>query len=77
MSKYYFDIRSGSSLKQDPDGSDLPDIHAARAEGLLSARELVAEHIRCGEAIGGKALEIRDARGHVLHTFPLASVIIF
>lgn len=64
MPKYFFDVRSGSSINRDPDGRGLPDIDVARAEGLLSARELVAEQIRCGEAIGGKSLEIRDASGH-------------
>ena len=37
MPMFYLHIRDGDGLFEDPDGSDLPDLGAARAEAALAA----------------------------------------
>jgi hypothetical protein len=32
MPRYYFHIRNGSDLDEDPEGTELPDINAAHAD---------------------------------------------
>lgn len=66
MQTFYFHVRDGDALIEDPDGSDLPDLEAARAEALLAAREAVAEALRAGRAVDGRRFEIADDAGRVL-----------
>lgn len=68
MPTFHFHIRVGGHLFEDPDGSDLPDLGAARAEALAAVREAVAEQIKTGEAVGGQSFEITDEAGRVLAT---------
>lgn len=75
MRRFYFHIRDGSGLIEDPDGSDLPDLDAARAEALASAREILANRLRSGEVLDGQSIEITDAAGEVLATVPLKDAI--
>src|SRR5688572_20597270 len=37
MPRYYFHVRTGGSLRRDPDGRDLPDIDAARKSAVAMA----------------------------------------
>nr|WP_294167852.1 hypothetical protein [uncultured Sphingomonas sp.] len=53
MPTFHFHIRVGGHLFEDPDGSDLPELGAARAEALAAVREAVAEQIKTGKAVGG------------------------
>ena len=41
MPRYYIDIRSHFGTNEDPNGIDLPDIDAARAEALKIAEKLL------------------------------------
>jgi hypothetical protein len=43
MPRYYFHVRAGSSLTQDPEGLDLPDIEAARKEAVKRACRIWSE----------------------------------
>ena len=68
MPSYYFHIRDGDRLIEDPDGSELPNLEAARAEAFAAAREAIAEQIRMGKSVGGRSFEIADEAGRVLAT---------
>jgi Domain of unknown function (DUF6894) len=46
MPHYYLHIRDGTELVEDPDGTDLPDLEAARQEALEGAREMLAAWVR-------------------------------
>lgn len=70
MPRFYLHIRDGGRLIADPDGSDLPDLDAARAEALASAREILAEKVKVGGVLNGQRIEITDAAGAVLATVP-------
>jgi hypothetical protein len=75
MPRYYFHIRTADAFIRDPDGSDLPDLDAARVEAGHSARHLLAELLRDGEVVDGQVFEISDEAGAVLERVPLRSVI--
>lgn len=57
MSRYYFHIPEPNS---DPEGTELPDLAAARREALLAAREILANAIKTGS--GGRAAAHPDYR---------------
>ncbi len=73
MARFYFHIREGDVVIEDPDGSELPDLRAAELEAALSARALVVERILAGKCIGDRVLEVADSTGRVLATVSLRS----
>lgn len=52
----------------DPDGSELPDLDAARAEAIGAARHLWAEAILAGRDLPDWSFEIADGQGRLLAT---------
>jgi hypothetical protein len=75
--RFYFHIVDGETTIMDPDGSELPDLAAARDEALQSARHLLADKIRAGEVLDGQKFEIRDGEGRLLATVPFRDAIRF
>jgi hypothetical protein len=75
MPRYFFHIRSSDGIIQDPDGTELPDIVAARMEAELSARDLLADLLRQGIRLDGQMFEISDSDGKVLETLPFRKVL--
>jgi hypothetical protein len=75
MPRYYFHIRTKDALIGDPDGSDLADLDAARAEAQQSARNLLAALLARGEVLDGQVFEICDADGRVIESIPFRSVL--
>jgi len=75
MPRYFFHIRSSDGIIEDPDGSDLPDLDAARREAELSARDLLADLLRQGVALDGQAFEITDEMGQILERLPFRNVL--
>jgi hypothetical protein len=66
MARYYFHVKQGDRLLEDPEGVDLPDPDEARALALKSARELWAETIKAGHDLPADAFVIEDERGQSL-----------
>ena len=75
MPRFYFNIRDGDALIEDPDGSDLRDLDVARTEALAAAREILANRLRANRILDGQRIEITDAAGDVLATVSLKDVI--
>jgi hypothetical protein len=75
MPRYFLHIRDGDRYIADDEGSDLPDLDAARAEAVLGAREIMAEKLRAGEVLNGETIEITDAEGVVLEVVTFRSVL--
>ena len=75
MPTFFFHLRDGGELIEDPDGSDLPDLDAARAEAIAGAREAVAEGVRAGKPVLGRSVEIADGAGRVLATVTARDVL--
>ncbi len=67
MQRYFLNIIDSHGRLNDPEGSHHPDIAAARAEAIASARELMCHAITAEGRIGlHRIVEITDEHGHVL-----------
>lgn len=75
MPRYYFHIRSDDGLILDPDGTELVDLDAARAEAEQSARDLLANLLKDGKELDGQVFEISDHTGNVLERLPFRKVL--
>jgi len=52
MERYFIHLRrTGEPTLKDPEGSELPDLNAAKEEALTAARELLAETIKAGQEV--------------------------
>jgi hypothetical protein len=70
--RYYLHI---DEFGTDPEGTELPDLEAARREAILSAREMLAEWIIvAADEIPLKIL-IADEQGNVLATVHMRDVL--
>ena len=63
MARYFFHIKDGADLIQDPEGSELATMEDARSQALKSARELWADAIKSGRSLGADAVVIADEQG--------------
>ena len=63
---FFFHIHDGTSIIEDFDGTDLPDLTAARVEALASARDLLADRVRAGQVVDGQHFEITDESGAIV-----------
>ena len=75
MGRFYFHLQARDEIVQDDEGSDFPDLSAARREAVLSARELLAEAIRSGNQKVPDAFVIADEDWRTLDTVLLAAVL--
>lgn len=63
MPNFYLYLEHDGVRIEDPDGSDLPDLHAAHAEALAAARDLWAQAIVRGEDLSDRRFIIFDEHG--------------
>ncbi|XIA67951.1 DUF6894 family protein [Bradyrhizobium sp. TZ2] len=70
-----FHVRAGNEITPDDQGTDLPDLSAAKREALLSARELLAEAIKSGKQTVPEVFVIADDEGRTLDIVSLAAVL--
>jgi hypothetical protein len=68
MPHFYLHLRDGDDLIEDPDGSDLPDVEAAKEEARVSARHILADRVRAGKLIGNQRFAIVDEVGNLCAT---------
>jgi hypothetical protein len=66
MQRFYFHLRDGTQFVPDETGMDLSGMEEARREAIQSAREILADQLRNGEALDGQRIEISDDTGTVL-----------
>jgi hypothetical protein len=60
----------------DGEGHDLPDLAAAKAEAINSAREIMAAHIATGRPVHlDDRIEVADCTGKVLAVIPFRELI--
>jgi hypothetical protein len=57
MARFYFHLQEADELYIDPEGTEIPDVDAARQEALLAARDILGKNRRLGKVNG-----LRDAR---------------
>ncbi len=68
--RFHFNHRTPSGLIIDPDGSELPDLAAARAEVITAARHLWGEAIVACRDLADEHFEIVDGDGSTLLSLP-------
>lgn len=68
MPRFFFRARKGQDLLPDVEGTDLPDLAAARADAVTSLQQLAAERAHGGAISDLQAIEITDEAGQVLAT---------
>jgi hypothetical protein len=60
----------------DPDGGEFTDLESARAEASQSARDLMAEELRCGRPVPfAWQTQVADSDGNILLTLPFARLV--
>jgi hypothetical protein len=74
MPTYYFQLQTGASVVEDPEGSELPDLQTARLFAVESARELVAHAIKWNHSVPDRVLVV-DGNGRELLTVFTTEVI--
>jgi hypothetical protein len=75
MPRFYFHIKHGPDLIRDEEGVDLESTALARAQALMSARELLADAIRAGRELGADAFVIADQEGNQLTFVPFSEAL--
>ena len=71
MPRFYFHILSNGVAIPDDEGIDLPNLLAAQAEGVASARDLSLSADRDGFGKESRIVQIVDAAGAILDTVPV------
>ncbi len=66
MPHYYFMFSDGMSVIEDPEGTEMPDLDAARKEVDISVRELRQRRISGGRSWAGWVMQVTDESGTVL-----------
>ncbi|MDQ0840150.1 DUF6894 family protein [Sphingomonas faeni] len=67
MPRFFLHIDDGAQRIEDEEGSDLPDLAAAREEALSAARQLWAAAILRQQDIGARRFLIAGDDGNVTH----------
>lgn len=52
--RYFFHIRHGETLIEDPDGEEFASLEAPHAEAVAAAREIMAYMLLAGRAVDGR-----------------------
>ncbi len=76
MARYFLHIvKLDGSRIEDPEGSDLPDLAAARREALGGARDILASVIKAGRDLADEAILITDEEGREVDLVPFSDAV--
>ena len=75
MSRYFFHIYQNGSLIPDDEGSDCPDLEAAKQEAKASAADLARQALARGEPADQMCVEIHDEQDRVLAGLTIQEVL--
>lgn len=75
--RFYFHQPVGNDLIEDPDGFEYPNVAAARASAIISARHLWAAAIISGDDLSGESIEVVSGDGRHAFSVPLSDVLPF
>jgi hypothetical protein len=75
MPRYHLHLRFHARLVKDEEGSELPDLDAARHEARQALRDLVAEDISAGRPLRVRSVEICDEDGQDIATVSVAAAV--
>lgn len=66
MPRYFFNIVDRKGTISDPEGLDLSNIGAAKAEALQSIKEMMAATVTSNGSIVDREFHVTDETGHVV-----------
>jgi len=75
MPRYHFNVDNGTGFVADEEGRELPDLAAARAEGVKGVRSILAEDVLNGRIDLLGRLDIVDGAGKVLLAIRFAEAV--
>jgi hypothetical protein len=75
MSVFYFRVRDGGFVVEDPNGAELPDLATARDKAAMAIRLAVSEPASAGRDLGRRRFEITDEAGLLLATVAFRDVV--
>jgi hypothetical protein len=74
--QYFIHIVTDHERLVDPDGGDFADLASAREEASQSARDLMAEELRCGRPVPlNWRAQVANEDGTILLTLPFARLV--
>ncbi|HYI41179.1 MAG TPA: hypothetical protein VE053_12765 [Allosphingosinicella sp.] len=68
MPRFYFHVCNGTGFVQDEEGQELPDLEAARAQAIKSARSIMASDVQRGMLDLSSFIEIENADRQLVQT---------
>jgi hypothetical protein len=74
MPLFHFNSRTGDVMLPDLEGEDLPDLAAARAVAMSSAREALAEAVKFGDT-PPDIIQVTDSEGNEVAIVTLMEVL--
>lgn len=66
MARYFFDLHECGTVTADDEGREWPDLAAARAEALRTAREMMCAEVKEGRLCLTCNIEVKDAAGAIV-----------
>ena len=69
LRRFYFHLSAGTEIALDEEGTELPDLSAAKGEAVLAARELLADAIKSGDPTFRRFWSSRMKRGDRSQTY--------
>jgi hypothetical protein len=72
MSRFFFNFTDGERVFPDPEGAELADLAAARAEAIMNARALLRRRFRPGQQLAGWRVCVVDETGRERLSIPLS-----
>ena len=75
MSRFYINFQNGDQIAKDDEGIELPSLEEARAAALVSAREILADNVKCNAKNPLRAVIITGESGEDLMTISARDVL--
>jgi hypothetical protein len=75
MQRFYFNILSEAGVLEDLEGTELPDLEAARLEAIEDARQLMSDAVRIGYDIASRSVEVRNEAGAMVLLVPFSEAL--
>ncbi|HEX8572295.1 MAG TPA: hypothetical protein VF759_06050 [Allosphingosinicella sp.] len=75
MPRFYFHVCNGNGFTEDQEGRDFPDLEAARAEAVRTAREIMASEVKRGMLDLSSFIEIEDSEHQLKYTLGFEDVL--
>lgn len=75
MGKYHFHLWDGTTLIQDPEGAELPNMDAVRERALQTARQLLAEEVCDGKLPLYMRLDVEDEGNRIVYRLRFDEVV--